>query len=242
MGRFQAWTSGRLRFGGGNGGASGSLHWIKTNRGLFLEKIPLLVLSAVSCIVTIAAQRSAMKALEAVPFDARILNAIVAYAEYIYRCFVPVDLAVLYPYRSVTTGQVLAAALLLAAVTALVVYRRKTRSLTVGWFWYLGTLVPVIGLVQVGVQASADRYTYIPLIGLFILLTWLVADLSARLPYRAAMLAGGALLILAGLSAATVSQARYWVNSEALFTRAVQATRDNDVMHSNLGALARRTG
>ena len=81
------------------------------------------------------------------------------------------------------------AAVLLAAVTALVVYRRKNRSLMVGWLWYLGTLVPVIGLVQVGVQASADRYTYIPFIGLFILLTWLVADLSARLPHRAAMLA-----------------------------------------------------
>jgi tetratricopeptide (TPR) repeat protein len=209
---------------------------IKANRELVLEKIPLLVLSAVSCVVTIAAQRSAMKALEAVPFDARILNAIVAYAEYVYRFFVPVDLAVLYPYRSVTTGQVLAAAVLLAAVTALVVYRRKTRSLMVGWFWYLGTLVPVIGLVQVGVQASADRYTYIPFIGLAIMLTWLVADLSARLPYRVAVLTAGAFLILAGLSAATVSQARYWVNSETLFALTLQATKGNYVIHSNYGA------
>jgi tetratricopeptide (TPR) repeat protein len=218
-------------------GAAGKkiLLLIKTNRVLFLEKIPLLALSAVSCVVTIAAQRSAMKPLEAVPFDARILNAIVAYAEYVYRCFVPDDLAVLYPYRSVTTGQVLAAATLIAAITVLVVYRRKTRSLMVGWLWYLGTLVPVIGLVQVGVQASADRYTYLPSIGLFILLTWLVADLSARLPYRVAILAAGALLVLAGLSAATVSQARYWVNSEALFTHALQATKDNYVIHSNFG-------
>ncbi len=209
---------------------------IRANRVLFLEKIPLLVLSIVSCIVTVAAQRSAMKALEAIPFDARILNAVVAYAEYVYRCFVPVDLAVLYPYRSVTTGQFLAAALLLAAITALVVHRRKTPSFMVGWFWYLGTLVPVIGLVQVGVQASADRYTYIPFIGLFIVLTWLVDDVSARLPHRAAVLATGALLILAGLTAATFSQARYWVNSEALFAHALQATRDNYVVHSNFGA------
>jgi tetratricopeptide (TPR) repeat protein len=209
---------------------------IKFNRRLILEKIPLLALSAMSCAVTIIAQRSAMKALEAVPFDARILNAIVAYAEYIYRFFVPVDLAVLYPYRSVTTGQVLGAAVLLASITALVVYRRKTRSLLVGWFWYLGTLVPVIGLVQVGVQAFADRYTYLPSIGLFILLTWLVADLSDRLPYRVAVLTAGALLILAGLSAATVSQARYWVNSETLFAHALQSTTDNYVVHSNFGA------
>ncbi|HET6491087.1 MAG TPA: tetratricopeptide repeat protein [Syntrophales bacterium] len=214
----------------------GIVEWIRINRGLFLEKIPLLVLSVVSCIVTIEAQRGAMKALESVPLGARVLNAVVAYAEYVYRCFVPVDLAVLYPYRSVTTGQVLAAALLLAAVTALVVYRRRNRSLMVGWFWYLGTLVPVIGLVQVGVQASADRYTYIPFIGLFVLLTWLAGDLSARLPHRAAVLATAALLILAGLSAATVSQTGYWVNSEALFEHALQATKDNYVVHGNFGA------
>ncbi|MGE5800280.1 MAG: tetratricopeptide repeat protein [Syntrophaceae bacterium] len=219
-----------------NKAGSGMTSLLKTNRALFLEKIPLLVLSAISCVVTIAAQQSAMKALDAVPFDARILNAVVAYAEYIYRCFVPIDLAVLYPYRSVTAGQVLGAAGLLVAVTALVVHRRKTRSLMVGWFWYLGTLVPVIGLVQVGVQASADRYTYLPSIGLFILLTWLVAELSARLPYRAAVLAAGAFLILTALSASTVSQTRYWLNSETLFEHALQATRDNYVIHSNLGA------
>jgi protein O-mannosyl-transferase len=237
------WPLGRLQFTPSDDsapaeGAAGKriLMLIKANRGLFLEKIPLLALSAMSCVVTIAAQRSAMKPLEAVPLDARILNAIVTYAEYIYRLFVPVDLAVLYPYRSVTAGQVLAAAILLAAVTVLVVYRRKNRSLMVGWLWYLGTLVPVIGLVQVGVQASADRYTYIPFIGLFILLTWLAADLSARLPCRAAVLTAGALLILAGLAAATVSQTRHWVNSETLFAHALQATKDNYVVHSNYGA------
>ena len=235
LGRFQVWIPGGPAPGEGTAGKGiGAL--IRANRRLFLEKSPLLVLSAVSCVVTIAAQRSAMKALDAVPFDARILNAVVAYAEYVYRCFVPLDLAVLYPYRSVTAGQVLGAAGLLVAVTALVVHRRKTRSLMVGWFWYLGTLVPVIGLVQVGVQASADRYTYLPSIGLFILLTWLVAELSARLPYRAALLSAGAFLILTALSASTVSQTRYWLNSETLFEHALQATKDNYVIHSNLGA------
>jgi protein O-mannosyl-transferase len=235
LGRFQAWAPEDSTSAEETAG-KGIVTWIKINRLLFLEKIPLLVLSVASCIVTIDAQRGAMKALEAVPLGARVLNAIVAYAEYVYRCFVPFDLAVLYPYRSVSAGQVLAAALLLAAITALVVYRRKTRALMVGWFWYLGTLVPVIGLVQVGVQASADRYTYIPFIGLFILLTWLAGDVSARLPYRAAVLATAALLILVGLSAATVSQTRYWVNSEALFEHALQATKDNYVVHSNFGA------
>ena len=126
--------------------------------------------------MTVIAQQSAMKALEVVPLDFRILNAMVAYTEYLYRCFVPVDLAVLYPYPgSIAPWKVLVSAAVLIAVTALVILRRKTPALRVGWFWYLGTLVPVIGLVQVGVQATADRYTYIPFIGLFILLTWLVA-------------------------------------------------------------------
>ncbi len=235
LGRFQAGTPGGSAPTGEAAGM-GIVAWVKINRRLFLEKIPFLVLTTVSCIVTIAAQRSAMKALEAVPFDARVLNAIVAYAEYVYRLVVPIDLAALYPYRSVAAGQVLGAVILLAAVTALVIYRRKNPSLMVGWFWYLGTLVPVIGLVQVGVQASADRYTYIPFIGLAILLTWLVADVSARLPCRAAVLAAGALLILAGLSAATCFQARTWANSEALFAHALHATEDNYVIHSNYGA------
>jgi len=216
---------------------SGMISRIKANRWLFLEKIPLFALSAAACAVTVIAQQGAMKALEVVPLDFRLLNAIVAYAEYLYRGFVPVDLAVLYPYPgSIPTWQALVSAAVLIAVTALVIVRRKAPALMVGWFWYLGTLVPVIGLVQVGVQATADRYTYIPFIGLFILLTWLVDDVSARVPHRKTVLASAALLVLAALSAATVSQTGYWVNSEALFEHTLQATQDNYVIHCNLGA------
>lgn len=216
---------------------AGMISLMKANRGLFLEKIPLFALSAASCAVTVIAQQGAMKALEVVPLDFRILNAIVAYAEYLYRCFVPVDLAVLYPYPdSIPPWQVLVSGAVFIAVTALVIFRRKTPALMVGWFWYLGTLVPVIGLVQVGVQATADRYTYIPFIGLFILLTWFTGDLSARVPHRKAVLASAAVLLLAGLSAATVSQTRYWVNSEVLFEHTLQTTKDNYVIHSNFGA------
>lgn len=232
----------RSEFRGGDASAdstagAGAISWIKANRGLFLEKIPLFALSAASCAVTLIAQQSAMKALEVVPLDFRILNAMVAYTEYLYRCFVPVDLAVLYPYPgSIAPWKVFASAAVLIAVTALVILRRKTPALRVGWFWYLGTLVPVIGLVQVGVQATADRYTYIPFIGLFIMLTWLVADLSAWVPHRRAVLASAAVLTLAGLSAVTVSQTGYWVNSEVLFEHTLQTTKENYVIHCNLGA------
>jgi tetratricopeptide (TPR) repeat protein len=216
---------------------AGMISRIKANRGLFLEKISLFALSAAVCAVTVIAQQGAMKALEVVPLDFRFLNAIMAYGGYLYRGFVPVDLAVLYPYPgSIPPWQALVSAAVLIAVTALVIVRRKTPALMVGWFWYLGTLVPVIGLVQVGVQAAADRYTYIPFIGLFILLTWLADDVSARVPHRKAVLAPAALLILAGLSVATFSQTGYWANSEALFEHTLQATRDNYVIHCNLGA------
>ena len=232
----------RSEFRGGDASAdntagTGMISLIKANRSLFLEKIPLFALSAASCTVTLIAQQSAMKALEVVPLDFRILNAMVAYTEYLYRCFVPVDLAVLYPYPgSIVPWKVLVSAAVLIAVTALVVLRRKTPALRVGWFWYLGTLVPVIGLVQVGVQATADRYTYLPFIGLFILLTWLVDDLSARMPHRKAVLASAAVLLLAGLSAGTVSQTGYWMNSETLFEHTLQTTKENYVIHCNLGA------
>ena len=233
------WPLDRFRYEvrGGDASAAGMISLMNVNRGLFLEKIPLFALSAASCAVTVIAQQGAMKALEAVPLDFRILNAIVAYAQYLYRCFVPVDLAVLYPYAgSIPLWQALVSSAVLIAVTALVIFRRKTPALMVGWFWYLGTLVPVIGIVQVGVQATADRYTYIPFIGLFILLTWLVDDLSARVPHRKALLASAALLLLAGLSAGTVSQTRYWVNSAVLFEHTLQTTKDNYVIHCNLGA------
>ena len=234
--RFRSEVRGGDESADGAAGA-GMISRIKTNRGLLLEKIPLFALSAAACFVTVIAQQKAMKALEVVPLDFRILNALVAYAEYLYRGFVPVDLAVLYPYPgSIPPWQALVSAAVLIAVTALVIVRRKTPALMVGWFWYLGTLVPVIGLVQVGVQAMADRYTYIPFIGLFILLTWFVDDVSARVPHRKAVLASAALLILAGLSVATVSQTGYWVNSEVLFEHALQATKDNYVIHCNLGA------
>jgi protein O-mannosyl-transferase len=234
--RFQSEVRGGDESADSTAGA-GVISLIQANRGLFLEKIPLFALSAAACTVTVIAQQGAMKALEVVPLDFRLLNAIVAYAEYLYQGFVPVDLAVLYPYPgSIPPWQALVSAAVLIAVTALVIVRRKTPALMVGWFWYLGTLVPVIGLVQVGVQAMADRYTYIPFVGLFILLTWLVDDVSARVPHRKAVLASAALLILAGLSLATVAQTGYWVNSQVLFEHTLQTTKDNYVIHCNLGA------
>ena len=151
-----------------------------------VEKIPFFALSALSCVLTFLVQRAcgAMIPLAKTPFELRVANALVAYARYLGKTFWPAKLAVFYPYShlSVDSWQVMGAALLLLIATvAIVLAARKQPCLLIGWLWFLGTLVPVIGLVQVGKQALADRYTYLPHIGLFILIVWGSAAVIARL-------------------------------------------------------------
>ena len=212
---------------------------------LLQEKVPLFVAAGLSSIVTFVVQQQggAMHTLETYPLSIRLANALVAYGSYIGKAIWPTGLAVLYPHPGMPSlWQLGGIAILLACISWLV---RQARHgcpyLLVGWLWYLGSLVPVIGLIQVGEQSMADRYTYVPAIGLFIMAAWGIADLTARLPHRRVLLILSALVVLPTLIAATRLQAGHWRDSIALFERALAVTTDNYVAHNNLGnALAAR--
>ncbi|MCX6890223.1 MAG: hypothetical protein NTX51_01675, partial [Verrucomicrobia bacterium] len=155
--------------------------------GLLWEKLPFFALSAASCVVTVLAQKAdgALAPLQTLPFGVRILNALDGYFCYVWKLLWPTDLAVIYPFASHSTTKLAVVALLLLTVTLLAWWQRTRRPyLAVGWAWYVGTLVPVIGLVQVGNQSMADRYTYLPAIGLFIIAAWGATDLIAAWPKR----------------------------------------------------------
>jgi len=213
---------------------------------LLLEKLPLLAMSIASSAITVYAQRAggAIMGLERLPLTERLINAVVAYAAYLGKMIRPVELAVLYPHPGVWPwATVLLSAVVLVMVTMVVVVcRRRQPALMVGWLWYLGTLVPVIGVVQVGLQSMADRYTYVPLIGVFIMVVWGVSEVMLRRSQsvrRAAIVA--ACTILIALAVVTFWQARYWRNSETLFRRTLEVTSANYVIRNNLGVHYRRT-
>ena len=205
---------------------------------LLSEKIPLIVLSVASIVVTLlAAERGgALKNLEHFPLTIRLGNALYAYAVYIGKIFQPLDLAVFYPHPgSLSLWRTAGAGLLLTAVTALILrWYRERPYLCVGWFWFLGTLVPVIGLVQVGLQAMADRYVYFPLIGLLILLVWGAADLLGGRRAGLALLTGIMVILITTASIWTRQQVSYWQNSRTLFEHALAITGGNPIAHSNL--------
>ena len=203
------------------------------------EKIPFFALSAAGAIVAYVVQQhsGAVGVLAAFPFGQRVENAVVSYVVYIAKMLWPTRLAVFYPYPSdIPLWQAGLAAAALAAISILVLRSfRAYPYLAVGWLWYLGTLAPVIGLVQVGAQARADRYMYVPMVGLSIMLAWGLADLVRRRPRvrpAAAVLAAAACLCCAVLAAA---QVQHWRNSESLFEHALAVTGGNYVAHNNLG-------
>jgi protein O-mannosyl-transferase len=203
------------------------------------EKIPFFVLSAVSCVLTFVVQQKsgALIPLDNLPFGARLENAFVSYARYLGKLFWPVDLVVLYPHPGHWPGPavVLAVVLVIGLSAAAVWFGRRWPFAVTGWFWFLGTLVPVIGLVQMGIQSFSDRYTYIPGIGVFIAVTWGAAALFVR-RRRSPILAGGlALLMLCACAARTVAQLRHWQNSGTLFQHALAWTTRNFLAHDNLG-------
>jgi protein O-mannosyl-transferase len=215
----------------------------KQKRGtqnLLLEKIPLLVLSAGACAITFMLQKRATGAIPPLPLLWRLQNALVSYVIYIWKTVWPTQLAIFYPHPNdtLTIWQVAGAMTLLVGITLVAIMLRKQRPyLFTGWFWYVVMLVPVIGLVQVGEQGHADRYTYLPHIGLFLVAVWLVADvLPARdttAPYAVAAVG----VIIVALASAAFVQASYWRNSETLWTHAIAVTSENDVAHNNLGYL-----
>ena len=213
---------------------------------LLLEKLPFLVLAAASSAVTFAAQQNAgaVRSLEAFSPGFRIANALVAYVRYLGKMIWPASLAAYYPTPNEwPLAWVFGAALLLAALTALCVWQLKRAPyLAVGWFWYLGTLVPVIGIVQVGMQSMADRYTYLPLIGLFIAGVWAAAEIAARWLAATRWLALGAAAGLAACAALTWTQSGCWRTTASLFAHAVAVTRDNEVAQNDLGACLFKAG
>ena len=208
---------------------------------LVLEKWPFFLLTVVSCVVTFLVQRhgEAVLSLQRFPLNLRIENALISYVRYFGKTFWPVDLAVIYPLPDHLTwiGAIAATALGLLGGISWLIWRtrRPCPYLLVGWLWFLGTLVPVIGLVQVGGAALADRYTYFPLVGVFIAVAFGVRDLVNRFQFLKIAVIGADVLILAVCVVLTENQLRYWRDSESLFTRALAVTRDNDTAHLNLG-------
>lgn len=207
---------------------------------LFLEKLPLVILSLASCVVTYVAQQEgrAVGTIEKFPLGERIENAIATLAIYIGKTLWPQNLTCFYPYPhgSISLALVLSSGIFLIAVTVgMLFFGRRWPYLPVGWFWYLGTLVPVIGIVQVGDQALADRYTYIPLIGLFLLGTWGISDLLTGLRLSASIQTGLAVVVVAVCSIGTLMQVQHWANDLTLWKHAVQATKDNYLAHDHYG-------
>jgi tetratricopeptide (TPR) repeat protein len=205
---------------------------------LVAEKLPLLLLSIVFSGVAIVAQKrgGALPSGENLVLSNRLKNAALSYLIYLRQAVLPVDLAAFYPHPedSLKTGPAIAAAIVIAVITlAALRWRRRAPYLVVGWFWYLVTLTPVIGLVQVGSHAHADRYTYVPLVGLFIAVSWLAADLSRRWRIKQASFAA-AVAVLSCLMAMSWIQCHFWRNTTTLWEHALQVTRNNYLAHNNL--------
>jgi len=220
------------RFGSSANGARASSAW-----RLLVEKAPFFLLAAASSVVTFIAQRKGGAVSTSLSLGARVANAVVSYIRYIGKMLWPRDLSILYPHPGHWPAwEVTASVVLLVAICAgVILLARRRPYLAMGWLWFCGTLVPVIGLVQVGIQSMADRYTYLPLIGLFIMVVWGIAELIPDRPWRAEALAVGGVLLLAACALLTERQVRYWRDSATLFGHAVQVTRDNYLAFNNLG-------
>jgi len=203
---------------------------------LIIEKVPLLLLSAASSVIAVVVQSrgGALNSLDRLGLDARIDNALVSYVRYLAKTFWPSVLAAYYPQTQAgpPAWQVFGAVLLLLAITALVLWKvRAMPWLAVGWFWFLGTLVPVIGFVQVGSQAMADRYTYLPITGVFITIAWGAKRIARNKQRIGVAMRVTAFVIIVVLSAVTFRQISYWHDQESLFTHTIAVTTDNGRAH-----------
>jgi protein O-mannosyl-transferase len=241
------WPLGRM-FASAPGSASGtairevipakSLLW------LIWEKAPLGVIIAASSFITMKAQKVGRPFNWAYSVWTRGANAIVAYARYIGKAFWPSRLALLYPHpgTSLSRWLVLFALLLLLAISAMVAVNWRRRYLVVGWLWFLGTMVPMIGVVQVGRQAMADRYAYLPFIGLFIMICWSLSEWAARRRLPALVLPCSTVLVLLGMAVATHHQLGYWRNNVDLWMHTLQVTSNNYVAEFHVGDALKRQG
>ena len=205
---------------------------------LLLEKIPLLVLAIASSLVTFLVQKTGGALADPLPLTWRIGNALTAYLTYIWQMVWPIGLAPIYPHpeSGLLTWRAACALAALLGFTLIVFWRRqKNPFLVTGWLWYLGMLVPVIGIIQVGAQGWADRYTYLPQIGLYLILSWAVADMAQGWRYRREILGVGSAMVLATLGGAAWVQTSFWRDSETLWRHTLAVTSNNEVAHINLG-------
>jgi tetratricopeptide (TPR) repeat protein len=206
---------------------------------LIVEKVPLFILSAASCIVTVLSQHSygSIVSMDVYPLNIRIANALISYVNYIGKLFWPVNLAIIYPYEMIVpTWQIWVSSCLLVSLTLISVKSYKSRPwFPVGWFWFLGTLIPVIGFVQVGAQSMADRYTYVPAIGLFIIFAWGLFENLKRCSHRELKFTTIAVVFSGVLMVIAWKQIQYWQNGITLFQRAVNVSENSYIGHKNLG-------
>jgi tetratricopeptide (TPR) repeat protein len=214
-------------------------------KGLVIEKIPLFALSTASCAVTILTATQSLVPVEQRSIAARLGNAIVSYTAYLGQTFYPTDLAVFYPFPAsgIPPWKILLSLVLLASISVgIFALRRSRRYLAVGWLWYLGMLAPMIGVIQAGEQARADRFTYLPQIGLLLLSAWAMGDLCASPRHGRLVLGAGALMAVAALMACGHLQTTRWKNSESLWSHTLACTSGNHIAHNNLGTALLQTG
>jgi protein O-mannosyl-transferase len=217
-------------------------YWFKF-AGPFIEKVPLFLLSAVSCGMTLYAQKEAMKSFELFPLMTRISNAVVSYITYLEKTVWPFNLSIFYPFQPVNPFRVILCATALGLISLLVfAVKKNIPYLAMGWLWYLGTLIPVIGIVQVGSQALADRYTYIPLIGIFIMMVWGLSDMVIRWKYGKTTLWITSVVVFTLLFLLTYHQIGLWKNSEILFKHSLEVTQNNYMALYDLGITLEKKG
>jgi tetratricopeptide (TPR) repeat protein len=217
----------------------------KSLQKLILEKIPLFVIAAIGAFLSAGGIASAHSTADQLPLLARIGNALVSYCFYIWQIFWPANLAVFYPFpqNGLPIWQPIVAAGILIAITIAVFALRKSRPyLFVGWLWYLSMLLPVIGIIQINLQAHADRYTYLPQIGLYLIIGWGVADLLANWKFRTQILRVAAVVVILAFAFVARVQASYWRDSETLWTHTIAVTKDNYFAHASLADLLMRRG
>jgi tetratricopeptide (TPR) repeat protein len=226
------WPLERRTEGRGQRTEGASLKW------LIIEKIPLIALSVASSVITFIAQQrgGAVAASGWLSLDERVMNAVISYLVYIGKMLWPAGLAVLYPHPGHTipvSRAVIYGSILVLITVFFVCYCRRYKYLLIGWLWYLGTLVPVIGIVQVGAQAMADRYTYVPLIGIFIIIAFGVTELLKEKPFRKIVLGVLAGVSLSACAVVTTCQLKYWKDSVSLFEHTLSVIEGNSIMANN---------
>lgn len=212
-------------------------------KSLLLEKLPFALLSAVSSVVTIYAQESSISTITNVPLLMRVSNALWALVMYVEKMFLPFDLSILYPHVPVSLLKAGCAALFLFGITfGVLKYMSRLPYLAAGWFWYLITLIPVLGLIQVGRQSMADRYSYIPLIGLFAMASWGGAELCRKLPKLKKLIIVAAVSMVLFYSCITWFQLNNWRDNETLISHSLKVTENNSFLHYSLGLIYAQEG